>query len=112
MERTFTFEGDRDPTFEELFYGWREVHKLQLKQTTITNTEGMFKNHILPHFGKMKIKKITRGHCQEFIKKMSPGTVQPARTKVTMIFRYAIQENIISKNPMDYVVMPKKVNWN
>lgn len=111
MERSFSFAGDKSLTFEELYNEWWEGHKLTIKPTTAKTFKSHYNNHILPYFAKYKIKDITRKHCQKFINALHenrPGSVLEIKTKANQVFRYAMQEDLIVKNPMQHVVIPKK----
>lgn len=71
-------------------------------------------NGINKHFGNMKIKDISRADYQEmlfdmFDKKSAHETILSAHATAKMIFRWAMEQEVIAKNPTEFSKIPKKV---
>ncbi|AUZ30150.1 site-specific integrase [Bacillus licheniformis] len=99
-----------DITFEDVFKEWWYVHSKTIKRSTRYRKLSNFKKHILPHFGKLKIKDITRAYCQKVINLIAQDidSVQNVKIQANLVFKYALRMEYITKNPMEFVVIPKK----
>ncbi|KYC82631.1 site-specific integrase [Bacillus licheniformis] len=99
-----------DITFEDVFKEWWDVHSKTIKRSTRYRKLSNFKKHILPHFGKLKIKNITRAYCQKVINLIAQDidSVQNVKIQANLVFKYALRMEYITKNPMEFVVIPKK----
>ena len=66
--------------------------------------------HILPHLGRKKIKRITPRIMQKLIDKKSKEIKSYTRINAysSKVFELALNQNIISENPSDKVIYPKK----
>ncbi|MFC5713828.1 tyrosine-type recombinase/integrase [Thalassorhabdus alkalitolerans] len=97
-------------TFKEVFNQWYENHSKTIKVSTKKRIESMFNKHILPRFGKLKIKDITRPYCQEMINDIahSIASVNDIKIQANQVFKYAIKMDILLKNPLDHVTIPKQ----
>ena len=95
-----TFDGFANYFFENFYQ--RKVtastHRIALNQ---------YKNHILPHFGKMPIKGVTPVKCQALIDKLDAAgkgkTADDVSSILNMIFKAAVKHCILPNNPMDMV---------
>lgn len=96
--------------YQQLFDEWWSAHSKTIKQSSRNTTKFKFKNHILPFFGLMPIKDISRIHCQEFVNKLVKKikSVREYKMYADQVFKYAIAEEYIVKSPMNNVVIPKK----
>lgn len=69
-------------------------------------------NNLLPYFAFMKLKDIKPDHYEGAIKKLkeqfAPNTVDGIHRTGRMIFKKAIQKELIKKDPTQYVVLQKK----
>ncbi|MCU9958825.1 site-specific integrase [Bacillus licheniformis] len=99
-----------DITFEDVFKEWWDVHSKTIKRSTRYSKLSKFKKHILPHFGKLKIKDITKAYCQKAINRIAQNidSVQDVKIQANLVFKYALRMDYITKNPMEFVVIPKK----
>lgn len=95
-------------TFETVFNLWYETHSLTVKATTRKSIDSLFKNHILPRFAKLKMTKITRFYCQQVINEIAKtmDSVESIKIYTSLVFKFAVQMDILKKNPMEYVVIP------
>lgn len=101
---------DSKKTFEEVAEMWLEQYKNTVKASTFTVQKVALKNHILPLFGEVQISKITIPYCQKqvnhwfsYYKKYSNLISITAS-----IFQYAINVRLLTTNPMNGIIRPKK----
>lgn len=106
---TFITE-DKLITFEQVYKQWYETISSTYKPSTRKAVQSKFKKRILPHFGNLKMKAITKSYCQEVINKIALEikSIENMRMYANQIFEYAIKMDIISNNPLKGVVIPKK----
>ncbi|MEK5171790.1 site-specific integrase [Heyndrickxia sp. FSL W8-0496] len=97
-------------TYQEVYDQWWSIHSRTVKQSTRYTKLSKFNVRILPFFGRMKIKEITPSICQEFIDRMDQevDSVIDFKIQANLVFKYAKSKKIISDNPMDSVIIPKK----
>ena len=97
-------------TYQEVYDQWWSIHSRTVKQSTRYTKLSKFNVRILPFFGRMKIKEITPSICQEFIDRMDQevDSVIDFKIQANLVFKYAKTKKIISDNPMDSVIIPKK----
>lgn len=97
-------------TFKQVYEMWLEQHKLSVRESTIENIEKRFKNQILPELGKLRIEKINTHMCQKAVNNWADTVVAYPQIKsyTSKIFEYAINNNIVTDNPMKRVLMPRK----
>lgn len=99
-------------TFEMAASHWLEVYKLTgVKKSTVRIREKEIKI-LNNHLAKTPIGKLTHVQYQKVLNNIAPNyartTVQGVNTTAGMIFRQAIKDNLIKKNPADGVIVPKK----
>jgi integrase len=99
-----------DMNYQQLFDEWWSAHSKTIKQSSRKTTKHKFKNHILPFFGLMPIKNITRKHCQDFVNELVKKIKSVGEYKMyaDQVLKYAVAEEHIIKSPMTNVVVPKK----
>ncbi|MCM3006744.1 site-specific integrase [Priestia koreensis] len=97
-------------TFNETFSQWFSNHSKTIKPSTKKSIESKFKKHILPRFGKLKINEITRPYCQQMINEIAGiiTSVNDIKIQANQVFKYAVKMDIIQKNPLEYVSIPKQ----
>ncbi|MFW5437080.1 tyrosine-type recombinase/integrase [Paenibacillus apiarius] len=100
----------KSPTFEDVYNQWYATHSPTIKPPSRRAVRSNFKQQILPHFGKLKMKDITKPYCQEVVNKIAKKikSVDNMRMYANQVFEYAIKMDIIQTNPMEYVVIPRK----
>ncbi|BFH16942.1 site-specific integrase [Paenibacillus melissococcoides] len=103
-------EDSKNPTFEAVYKQWYATHSLTLKPPSRRAVRSKFKQQILPHFGKLKMKDITKPYCQEVVNKIAEKikSVDNMRMYANQVFDYAIKMDIIQANPMAHAVIPRK----
>ena len=92
-------------------YFFENFHKRKVVQSTYRIALNQYKNHVLPHFGDMPIKKITPKKCQELLDKIDASgisrTTDDIFSMLNVIFKAAVKHVIIEHNPMDMVFHKK-----
>ena len=92
-------------------YFFENFHKRKVVQSTYRIALNQYKNHVLPHFADMPIKKITPKKCQELLDKIDASgisrTADDIFSMLNVIFKAAIKHAIIEHNPMDMVFHKK-----
>jgi site-specific recombinase XerD len=85
-------------------------HSRTIKESTKKSIESKFKRHIIPRFGKLKMKDITKAYCQKMINEISAtiASANDIKIQANQVFKYAIKMDIITKNPMEHVVIPRQ----
>lgn len=73
---------------------------------------GLLNNHVLPDLGSMTITTIRKRHIQKILNRLidtgrSPRTVKLVYTAINSVFRFALSEEYIEKNPCDNCTLPK-----
>lgn len=97
-------------TYNDIFNQWFSQHSKTIKTSTMKSVQSKFKKHILPRFGKLKIKEINKTYCQQVINEIAEtiASVNDIKIQANQVFKYAIQMDIILKNPMEHVIIPKR----
>lgn len=108
----YGIRNDENITFEMVFNEWFEQHKKEIKPTTVAAIKSKFKKRILPKFGHLKIKEITRIYCQRIVNGWADElkSFNDYKIQTNLVFKYAVIQNILKVNPMDYVTLPKQKN--
>jgi len=92
-------------------YFFENFHKRKVAQSTYRIALNQYKNHVLPHFGDMPIKKITPKKCQELMDKIDASgisrTTDDIFSMLNVIFKAAVKHALIEHNPMDMVFHKK-----
>ena len=99
-----TFDGFANYYFEN-FYKRKvasETYRIGLNQ---------YKNHILPHFGNISLRKITPKACQDLLDRLNEQgkgkTADDVHSLLNMIFKAAVKHNVLINNPLDMVFHTK-----
>ena len=92
-------------------YFFENFHKRKVVQSTYRIALNQYKNHVLPHFSDMPIRKITPKKCQELLDKIDASgisrTADDIFSMLNVIFKAAIKHALIEHNPMDMVFHKK-----
>lgn len=107
-EGTFVSQ-DKTTTFEQVYNQWYEAYSPNFKPSTKNAVQSKFKRQLLPNFGALKMKDITRSYCQDVINKMATQikTVGNMKMYANQVFEYAIKMDIRTTNPMKGAIIPK-----
>lgn len=110
IEAGLFIPADKTITFEQLYDLWFETVSSTYKPSTIKSVKSKFKKQILPRFGNIKIKDITKAYCQKVINDIAENINSVADTKmyINQVFEYGVKMDVINRNPLTGVVIPKK----
>lgn len=97
-------------TYEEVYNKWIVKYKVTVEKSTYLKTSRIFKNHIIPKFGNLKIANITEYTCDKAIDDWSNKFVKVKiyKSYASLVFKHAIKLGIIRHNPMDNIEIIKK----
>lgn len=97
-------------TFKDVYELWFAQYKNTVKQSSYERIELYFVNQILPKFGHFKISKVPSSYCQNVVNEWIENfqTFKKLKMYTSKIFEFAIDQNIISSNPMERVVTPRQ----
>ena len=107
---TFTGNENKKHKFNEIYLSWLENYKNTVKISTLSNTKLFFRVHILPELGNLYVENITTFRCQKIVNKWFnelPKTYKVYMNLASNIFEYAVNNDLITKNPMKKVIKPK-----
>lgn len=96
-------------TFREVFEEWFKQHRREVEPSTVYAMESKFSRRILPVFSPYKMKDISCSYCQKTVNAWAQElkTFNDNKIQANLVFRYAMKMDIIKRNPMDYVKLPK-----
>lgn len=102
---------DSKQTFKEVFELWLETYQTTVKEVTFIKTKIKFDKWILPKYGHMRIKEIDVSTAQKIVNHWAKTTDQyrVLHSSASRVFKYAINLGIIDRNPLEYVLMPKRI---
>ena len=101
-------------TFEQVYNEWFDGYKNTVRVSTWYKKKKIFENHMLPAFGKYRIKSITPHQIQKELNKWFDETTnnfKPWFYYTSALFNYAIMQGYITDNPCKRVVLPKKTEY-
>jgi integrase len=101
---------EKTDTYFDVYEEWIEQYRNTVEESTFVKTKRIFKNHILPFFGKMRIKQIKLNECQKAMNKWAKQLARPTMIMnyASKVFDHAIRSGIIDKNPTELVIKPSK----
>lgn len=92
-------------------YYFEKFYKRKVCDETFRVTLSNYKNHVLPHFGSMRLSSITADKCQQLLDSLTEQdklrTEENVYTMLNMLFKAAIKHAVIEHNPMDMVFHTK-----
>lgn len=91
-------------TFKEAAESWLEDYKARkdIHPRTVETTEGIFTRYLIPYLGDYKIVNIKPAHIDRMLRNMadlSRSTQDKALTYANMVFKKAMENDIIPKSP-------------
>lgn len=98
-------------TFAELYELWFDsAYKHNVKESTYVKTQELFKNHILPAFGHLRVDKITVAYCQRTVKNWCDlhSKYKVMKNYVNNVLDYGVMIGMVRDNPMKKVITPKR----
>lgn len=93
---------------------WRETYKVgHVKESTLEIYDTNYRVHIKDKLGCLLLEDIKPAMIQSLINQryksgLASGTIQLTRVILSNIFKYAVQEDLIVKNPCQNLQIPKK----
>ncbi|MFR1632987.1 MAG: site-specific integrase [Oscillospiraceae bacterium] len=92
-------------------YYFEKFYKRKVCDETFRVTLSNYKNHVLPHFGSMRLSSVTADKCQQLLDSLIDQdklrTEENVYTMLNMLFKAAIKHAIMEHNPMDMVFHTK-----
>lgn len=92
-------------------YFFKNFYKRKVAAETLRVALNQYKNHILPHFEGVPLKKITPAKCQSLIDELANSgkgkTSDDVFTTLNLIFKAAVKHGLLTNNPMDMVFHQK-----
>lgn len=98
-------------TFKEVYNTWLPIYEQTVKESTYQVQKNAIDKHILPHFEKMTVDKITTHYCQKIVNSWQSTYVKYPNLigLASRILGYATNNlKVIKQNPMDDVIRPKR----
>ena len=101
-------------TVQDLYDIWLPSYKRRVRESTLDKTVGLFENHILPTLGKYRLEKLTVQHCQNAVDTWSDSRKRPDKVGIyaEKLLKYAVSLDLLTKNPMEFVIYPIKDEFN
>ena len=101
-----------DMTVAQWYNFWNETYNKNLSPNTIRNYRERYTRNIDPVIGDMKVSDVRCIHCQMILNNMkndeyAAGTVYQTYICLGVMFKSAINNDIIFKHPLDGVSVPK-----
>lgn len=105
----------RVPTVAQVVEASLEASRPGLKERTHRSYVSIYRNRVLPTFGKRKVTEVTRADVQAWVIALSaeglaPQTVHHCYVALKKAFRYAQDDRLISYNPCDSIRLPKNAD--
>ena len=110
-----------DILFSDFVKLWLEEIKVSIDMITYQGYENVVKTQIVPYFEnkRIKLKDVNIKTLQDYINTksengridgkggLSPKTIKTHRLILNLVLKKALKEDLISKNPCEFVVLPK-----
>ena len=111
-------DATKDMHFAEFMEQWLETLKHSIAPTTYDSYVIVLSNHILPYFGKKKLKitDVTPAVVQRYVNDklkggLSANTVRKHLANISKCLDSAVKQNIIAYNPVKRIELPKKERY-
>ena len=97
-------------TFQQVYKLWLETYRLSVKASTLKQVQQIFKDHVLPVFGNLKMKDITPPLIQQFVNEQFKIAVRANKrfAYLKKILTFARKQGYIKENPAELVEIPKR----
>ena len=113
-------EGIKEPpsglTVESLYETWRNL-KRGIKNTTLSGYVYVFESFIRPSFGKKRVVQVKRSNVRAFYislledRGVAVSTVENVHNVLQQVFQYAVDDDILRKNPCSNVLKELKKSY-
>ncbi len=96
--------------FKDVYELWYAQYVNSVKKSTAQRVKYYFVKKILPIFGELKINKITPAFCQNAVNEWFTTSYSCSALKIytSKVFKFAINQHLITDNPMDRIIIPRK----
>lgn len=100
----------KDLTFREVYEDWFKLYKTTVKKSTSYTTSLLFKNHILPYFKDVSLRKLEYHVIQELIINKSKELVnyRELSSYISKVFRHGIRLGVVKTDLTQLIYYPKK----
>jgi integrase len=102
-------------TVEQWFTYWLEnIVAETVRPTTAMNYANIYKRHVLPAIGKVKLANVKPEHIRRVTDRMAddlgllPSSVLKTHRVMGAAFKSAVRENRIGRSPMEHMLAPRK----
>lgn len=105
----YGFAGNTNSSFKEVYELWLETYQTTVKESTYWKTKQIFEKHILPKFGKLKVKAITVAFVQKQLNAWAKEYTK-YRTYLnytSKVMKFAVNMSMINQNVCEKVILPK-----
>lgn len=113
-------EGIKEPssglTVESLYETWKSL-KRGIRNTTLSGYAYVFESLIRPSFGKKRVVQVKRSNVRAFYislledRGVSVSTVENVHNVLQQVFQYAVDDDILRKNPCSNVLKELKKSY-
>jgi integrase len=87
---------------------WLEPRREKLAETTLRGYDATLKNHIRPHFSRLRLKDVKPLHISKALASIKhPGAALNAHKMLTAAFAFAADNDILTPSPMHRVARPE-----
>lgn len=99
-------------TVDSWFKVWKEEYAANsMRENTLAHVDSMYKYHIKPEIGHMKVQDVRTEHIQMMLNKMkkqeySSDFMKRVRNVVSQMFKQAYRNDMIMRNPVENAVTP------
>lgn len=99
-------------TVDSWFKVWKEEYASNsMRENTLAHVDSMYKYHIKPEIGHMKMQDIRTEHIQMLLNKMkkqeySTDFIKRVRNVVSQMFKQAYRNDMVMRNPVENAVTP------
>ncbi|MYN48403.1 tyrosine-type recombinase/integrase [Lactobacillus crispatus] len=109
-ENAQDFIKEKQITFDELYNKWLPFYSRDVKESTLWKTETMYRTHLKETFGNQYIDQITTDEIANYFLDLSTKYVnyKVLFWYMRRIFEYAIDINLLNRNPARASLLPKK----
>lgn len=103
------FAGNNKATFNEVYELWLETYKTTVKESTWWKTVQIFENHILPNFGRLKVKNITVAYVQKQLNAWAKEYKKYSTflNYTSQVMKFAANMSMVTNNVCEKVILPK-----
>lgn len=109
---TYKAKSQKHYKIKDIAKRWLKYYRSTVKESTYNQTNRILNNHILSEFGNTYVDKLTVDRCEKAVYKWqneAPISFKRFIRYTNNILDYAVNLEIIDKNPMKRVIRPKVV---